>query len=209
LLPEVEASVTQKGIYFANLYYTCDLAQQEQWFVRAGEKGNWKIRVAHDPRTRSRIYIRLDGGKRMETCYLLEADRTFRERDWYEAADEFELRKQRKETTQTRKQRSRSEFHASTNHVIELAKKLTNETRANMSDRTRVMGIRENRKLEREAECQANAWELGGEAPAISTGDEQLKQVVGDSSARSKVAYVPPPQPTDKLRKMRERRMQK
>ncbi len=209
LLPEVEASVTQKGIYFANLYYTCDLAQQEQWFIRAGEKGNWKIRVAHDPRTRSRIYLRLDGGKRMETCHLLEADRTFRERDWYEAADEFELRKQRKEAAQTRKQRSRSEFHASTNQVIELAKKLTGEMRADVSDRARVTGIRENRKLEREAERRANAWELGGESPVASLGDEQLKQAVGDSVTRSGAGYVPPPQPTDKLRKMRERRLQK
>ena len=208
LLPESEASVTDKGIYFDNLYYTCNLAQEEQWFIRAGEKGNWKIRVAHDPRTRSRIYLRLDEGKRMETCHLLEADRTFRERDWYEAADEFELRKQRKEAAQTRKQRSRSEFHASTNQVIELAKKKTGEMRVEVSDRSRVAGIRENRKLERESERRANAWELGGEAPATSPGDGQLQQAIGDSAARS-VGYVPPPQPTDKLRKIRERRMQK
>ena len=208
LLPEAEDSVTEKGIYFADLYYTCELAQREQWFVRAAEKGTWKIRVAHDPRTRSRIYLRLDGGKNMETCYLLEADKTFRSRDWYETADEFELRKLRKEAAQTRQQRSRSEFHAYTDQVIVKAKEKTGKARGEVSDRARITGIRDKRKLERETERRANAWELGGDAPAAPHGDEQLKQAVNDTSHRG-TGYVPPPEPTDKLRRIRERRMQK
>ncbi|MCA1636558.1 MAG: Mu transposase C-terminal domain-containing protein [Acidobacteria bacterium] len=209
LLPEAEASVTEKGIRFADLYYTCDMAVQEQWFVRAGEAGSWKIRVAHDPRTRGRIYLRLDNGKRMETCHLLEADKTFRERDWYEAADEFELRKLRKEAARTRKQRSRSEFHASTDQVIGHAKDKTGKARVDISDRARVTGIRESRKLEREAERRANAWQLGEDAPATPPDEARLKQAVNDTPGGRGAGYVPPPQPTDKLRRIRERRMQK
>jgi putative transposase len=209
LLPEAEASVTGNGIYFANLHYTCDLARSEQWFVRARERGNWKIRVAHDPRTRSRIYLRLDNGRRIETCHLLEADKTFLKRDWYESADEFELRKQRKEAARTRKQRSRAEFHASTSRVIEEAKKKTGTARADISDSALVAGIRESRRAEREAERLANAWELGDDAPVTSLDEARLNQGGNDSSNVRSIGYVPPPQPTDKLRKIRERRMQK
>lgn len=210
LLPEAEASVTEKGIRFAGLYYTCELAVQEQWFVRAGETGSWKIRIAHDPRTRGRIYLRLDNGKRMETCYLLEADKTFRERDWYEATDEFELCKLRKEAARTRKQRSRSEFHASTEQVIGQAKDKTGKARVDISDRARVTGIRESRRLERDTERRANAWQLGEDAPATSLPDDALLgQAVNDTLGSRGTGYVPPSQPTDKLRRIRERRMQK
>ncbi|MDQ3742895.1 MAG: Mu transposase C-terminal domain-containing protein [Acidobacteriota bacterium] len=209
LLPEAEASVTENGIRFADLCYTCDLAVQEQWFVRAGESGSWKIRVAHDPRTRRRIYLRLDNGKRMETCHLLEADKTFRERDWYETADEFELRRLRSEAARTRKQRSRSEFHASTDQVIGQAKDKTGKARTDVSDKARVTGIRESRKREREAERRANAWHLGEDGPAAQPDEATLKQAVNDSPGGRIAHYVPPPQPTDKLRRIRERRMQK
>jgi putative transposase len=209
LLPEAEASVTPRGIRFDGLYYTCELAQKEQWFVSARESRSHKIRVAHDPRTRGRIYLRLDGGKRMEPCYLLEADKTFRSRDWYEAADEFELRKQLQQAARTRQQQSRAEFHASTNQVIELAKERTTQAHTDVSDRALIAGIRESRKTEREIERNATAWYLGEDAPAPPLEDEQLKKAVNDSSRQSVTGYVPPPQPTDKLRKIRERRMQK
>ena len=125
LLPEAEASVTQTGISFANLKYSSELAQREQWFERAGEKGSWKIRVAHDPRTRNRIYLRLDGGKRIETCHLLPADKTFLDRNWYETMEEFELRKQKNEASRTRHHQSRARFHAATNQVVTAANEQT------------------------------------------------------------------------------------
>jgi hypothetical protein len=198
LLPEAEASVTQNGIEFANLRYSSELARREQWFERAGERGSWKIRVAHDPRTRSRIYLRLDGGKRMETCHLLAADKTFLDRDWYETMEEFELRKLKDQSSTTRRQRSRAHFHAATNQVVNQANEETTNARVPTSDRARVAGIRPNRKRERELERNANAWELGDDSKPTTT---ELSPQTG--------GYVPPPQPTDKLRMMRQRRMQK
>ncbi len=198
LLPEAEASVTQHGIAFANLKYSSELAQREQWFERAGEKGSWKIRVAHDPRTRNRIYLRLDNGKRIETCHLLPADKTFLNRNWYETIEEFELRKQKTEASRSRQQQSRARFHAATNQVVAAANEQTAKARIPASNRARVAGIRENRKHERQVERNANAWELGAD-PKPNTSEPSL-QTGG---------YVPPPQPTDKLRMMRQRRMQK
>ncbi len=196
LLPEAEASVTQTGIYFAHLHYSCDLAEREQWFERAGEKGSWRIRVAHDPRTRNQIYLRLDKGKRMEVCHLLEKDKAFLDRDWYETLDEFELRAQRKEGAQTQHKRSRAKLHAATDQVVSQAEEKAADSHVDMSDRARISGIRENRKHERDLEREAKAWELG-------TNSKQLN----NASPLPQGGYVPPPQPIDKLRRIRERKM--
>jgi putative transposase len=198
LLPAGEASVTQNGIRFAGLFYNCELARREQWLERAAEQGSWKIPVAHDPRTRSRIYLRLNNEAQIETCHLLPADHTFLDRDWYESLDEFELRKQGKESSQTRHQRSRAEARAFSAQVIQEATNKTAESRVDSSDRSRLLGIRENRKYEREREREANAWELGID-PKTSTTEPQ--PAIG--------GYVAPPQSTNKLRQIRERMMKK
>jgi hypothetical protein len=197
LLPEAEATVTQRGILFGGLHYASDLVMREQWAERAAERGSWKIPVAHDPRISDRIYLRLDGGKRLETCYLTERDRTFEMCDWYDTADEFELRKQKKELSLTRQYRSGAELQATTNDVIASAEEQNALAGNAPSDRARVLGIRENRQLEREAERQTQAWILGPGRPT--------SQVPAESPSH----YIPPPQPTDKLRKVRERIMQK
>jgi hypothetical protein len=198
LLPEAEASVTQNGIYFSNLHYTSKLALKEQWFERAGERGTWKIPVAHDPRTRSRIYLRLDNGQRLETCHLVPGDKAFLDRDWYETLDEFELRVQRKELNQTRHQRSMSDFHAATSQVIDSAAEKNAMSEIDMSNQARIAGIRANRKQERDLEREANAWEFGPDPKSLP-----------ESNQSPVTGYVPPPQPTDKLRKIRERMLKK
>lgn len=214
LLPEVEASVTERGIRCGDLYYTCERALNEQWFVRAREGGAKKIRVARDPRNLDRIYLRLDGGKRVETCHLLEADKAFKGRDWYEALDEFELRRQRKEASRTRKHQSRAELHAGVGEIVAPAIERAGLSRGGASKRARVVGIRDNRKAEREAERSANHWRLGDDQthPAgvgDSSADEQLKRAANGSSSNTMTGYVPPPQPIGKLRKLRERKLQK
>jgi hypothetical protein len=210
LLPGVDASVTRRGICCEGLYYTCELARAEQWFERKRE-GTLKLknlRVARDPRNVGRIYLRLDGGKRMETCYLLDADKTFRGRDWYEAAEEFEVRKQRKAASATGKTRTTAAYHAISNQIVVGEREKTARARGDESDRARVLGIKPNRKRERDAERKANAWVLGGDPPpgTPSSAEESER---GDSGQAHVKKYVPPSRPMDKLRASRERRFQK
>jgi hypothetical protein len=214
LLPEVEASITERGIRCGDLYYTCERALNEQWFVRAREAGAKKIRVARDPRNLDRIYLRLDGGKRVEICHLLEADKAFKGCDWYEALDEFELRRQRKESSRTRKHQSQAALHACIGEVVAPAIERAGRSRGRASNRARVIGIRDNRKAEREAERSANHWRLGDDPTGAADvdaclTDEQAKHPANVSSPNTVTGYVPPPQPIDKLRKLRERKLRK
>jgi hypothetical protein len=164
LLRTTEASVTYRGIRFEGLFYSCDLALKEQWFIRARERGSWRITIACDPRKLDTIYLRLEDGRRIEPCYLVDAEKTFRGRDWYEAVDYFELRKHSKETAISRKQQSKATLNAQIEAIITQATEQTSETLnavEKQSKRSRIKGIRQNRKEEREMERETQGWQLG------------------------------------------------
>jgi putative transposase len=199
LLPEFEASITQSGIICEDLAYTCDLAVREQWFEGVGEGGREKIRVARDPRNLSQIYLRLDNGARMEVCYLKDSDQAFRNRESYEAADEFELRKQRKALARGPSLQAAVSLQAEFQAILDEAERMTPEGLEKLSNRSRVAGIRENRRSERDRERQANGWELGEPAPLDLEIERGLAK--GPSSQ-----YIPPAQPTQSLRESIQRR---
>jgi hypothetical protein len=200
----VEASIKRKGLLCEGLYYTCDLARREEWFERATETACKKVKLARDPRNLSKAYLRLDGGRRMEVCELVEADHTFFGKDWYELAEESEVRKQRADNAKYSGIDHSAELNAYADAVIALAEEKTKDQRQDMSDRARVGDIRKNRDLEKTLEREANAWVLGDEAcnePISLETDPQMTA----SSSRS--GYVPPAQPMDKLRQARAERI--
>ncbi len=206
LLPSAEASVTHQGIYYQGLNYTCELALREQWFVKARANGRWKIPIAYDPRRLEIIYLRLDDGRRLEACQLIETQKTFIKRDWHEALDYFELQKQSKEAASTRQQQRKATFHAQVDNIVTEAKEKTEKALIPQSKRSRVQGIRENRKLEKEHERETQSWKLGTEETSVQV---ELGQVIPMPLAteleEDDGGYVAPPKPIDKLRKLREK----
>ena len=118
LLRTTEASVTYRGIRFEGLFSSCDLALKEQWFIRYRERGSWRITIACEPRKLDTIYLRLEDGRRIEPCYLVDAEKTFRGRDWYEAIDYFDLRKHSQKTAKIRKQQSKATLSAQIEAII-------------------------------------------------------------------------------------------
>lgn len=73
LLPKDKATVTYRGIRFKKMFYTCDSAMKEYWFVTARDKGSWKIDISYDPRNMNFIYIRNNDYSSYETAFLLES----------------------------------------------------------------------------------------------------------------------------------------
>jgi hypothetical protein len=204
LLPAAEASVTHRGIYYEGLYYTCELALREQWFVKARAEGRRKLPIAYEPRRLDRIYLRLNDGMRLESCHLIDAEKTFKGRDWYEIVDYFERQKQSEQASRTRQQQSSAAFHAQVNQIVAQATEQTEKASTVQSKRSRIQGIRGNRQLEREHERENGAWQLGTEEihqqpgqviplPSVAQGEEDDE------------GYVALPKPIDKLRKLREK----
>lgn len=80
LLPSALATVRRSGIYFKGVFYTCDLAEHEEWFARAHNFGIQKIKVWYDPNSADNVWIR-DGASfiRLEIVnYLKEKYSGFR-----------------------------------------------------------------------------------------------------------------------------------
>src|SRR6266566_5130409 len=69
LLPRETASVTEYGIYFKGVHYTCERAIKEQWYVKARVQGRKSVTIAYDPRKLDTIYL-LDRDGQPETCEL-------------------------------------------------------------------------------------------------------------------------------------------
>ncbi len=200
LLPRKTVSVTGSGIHFEGaLYYTCELALREGWFAQARSRNKRKVEVSYDPRTLDRIYLRLDGGRRLEPCYLTPAScKTFSGRDWYEVVDYFALESQARDAARTGIAQSKALRNARQKQIVAEA---TEKTRAaqvalgRQSKSTRTQGISANRALERQSERDRDGWRLGIEEPAlppsVALGDE------GDG-------YVPPTSKVSRIRELRD-----
>ena len=80
LLPSALATIRRAGIYFKGVYYTCDLAQREEWFAKAHNFGVQRLKVWYDPNSVDNVWIRDGTGfVRLEVVeYLKEKYSGFR-----------------------------------------------------------------------------------------------------------------------------------
>jgi hypothetical protein len=200
LLPTAEASVSRDGcIYFKKLHYTCELAVREHWFVKARSEGSWKITVAYEPRLVDYIYIRLDSGKDMEVCRLLDIDQRFQGRDFREVEDYYRRQEVNKQASRTRRQQSKAKLNAQANKILDKATEETQKADDGQSKQSRIKNIRQNRNEERSHERKTEAWNLTSDKLS-----DQLGQVIPMPTIaqpdKDEEEYVPPHRPFDKLR---------
>jgi putative transposase len=189
LLPQGQASITRRGILFESLLYSCDLAIQENWFVNARVQGRQKIPVAYDPRLTDVIYLHLDNGRRIEPCYLLDAQgmQLFRKQDWATTYDFFALQNERKQAAASRHLQAQAEFNAHKQHIVQQAQDQQDDLPDKPSKRARVQGIRDNRQTERDHERYTGAWNLASDAPE------------NQDDPPDETGYIPPAQYLDEL----------
>lgn len=206
-LPRKRISVTSQGLHFGRqLYYTSELVND--WAVRARNRRSWKVEIAYDPRCLDTIYIPLDGGKRMDICYLTPASQQlFKNRDWYETEDYFALQTQEAEQASSRRQQSRASLNAQHKKIIDDAVAETKRAHflaGPQSKRHRVKSISDNRRRERDAERAQSAWQL--EEPNLSV---PAAGVSSQHEQDAREAYVPAADHSARLRELRNRKLKK
>ncbi len=193
LLPRRQASVTARGIHlFGELYYTCDLALQQGWFERARMRGEWKIEVAHHPRTTDYIYLPFDGAK-LVRCHRTPASMNLPARDWYDAMDYHALERASYQASETRRLQSGARLKAQKDAIVAQA---TEKNRAAlaaagpMSKRARRGSISENRAEEKQRESDQKTWVLGG--GRVKAGDAGKASQIASGRSELDDEYVPP-----------------
>ncbi|MGK7892242.1 MAG: Mu transposase C-terminal domain-containing protein [Xenococcus sp. (in: cyanobacteria)] len=78
LMPRDTARITERGIKFKQMFYTCEKAIAENWAGQARSKllsvSERRLDISYDPRNTNYIYIRASDGQSYEKCYLLDPD---------------------------------------------------------------------------------------------------------------------------------------
>lgn len=213
LLPREEASVTRDGIYFKRLHYTCKLAIQQSWFVKARSKRSWKITVAYDPRLVNHIYIPLDNGE-FEVCDLLEDDKVFLGCSFKEVEKFYQNKTIKKQSRRTNKLRSRVEKEDKVEEILNREEEKVKNANNKQSKNSQLKNINANRAEERKHDNRekAQTW-LPQNQPAaepvvptsVITQSDEVEEPVVPTSVITQPndddsEYVPPHRPTDKLR---------
>ncbi len=210
LLPQGQAAIARDGLHFQDLRYTCELAEQEGWFVKARQRGRERITVAYDPRLVDAIYLRRGDAQRLEPCYLLDKHKTYLGRDWYDTLDYFALKKQRHEAARSDQLQTKATSDAHIEHIVDQAQQRQQASLAvgKPSKAARLKDIQTNRQAERELEREQNAWQFvvqeTGPGAEVTDKDVTLPNNALEPEEQS---YVPAPQNVALLRNIRQKKL--
>lgn len=203
LLPRGKGTVTERGIKFRGLYYSCERAMREGWYERARSNRSWRIDLAFDPRSVQKTFLRTGDNGSAEECLLVKADERFLGCSWAEVEDFFLSQKEAQETTRTSDFASRTELHEHTDNTVKSAVKKAAVANQSLTKSARLSHVRENREVERRmtAVGAANSALASGYAVMNETARQEQSQDKGNATEE----YVPPALQVDMLRRRREK----
>lgn len=162
LLPTGPAQITERGLIFKNMRYSCEKAIKEGWFDRARIHGSKSIEITYDPRTTRYAYLKGPNGRSFEKCHLLEqedryTDKTIDEVDYLHEYENYMARR----ATGPAKQ-SKVNLMAQVESIVEVATKQTSEVQdPKASKASRIANIKDNRAAEKSRLREEQAFELG------------------------------------------------
>lgn len=152
LLPRDTASITERGIYFRQMYYTCPEAEEGDWFALARTKGTEKISVSYDPNDMDVLYIRPDTAKDPLACHLVEHNRMYKGLDEAEVAKLMDADTAEAAAFATEELDSAVKLKAFISDTGKEASDMKKLSPGSLSKTQKLSSIDENRKKEIEAE---------------------------------------------------------
>lgn len=162
LMPEDSITVTEKGIKFKRLHYSCDSAVKEMWFEKARNKGSWKLPMSYDPRNLNYIYLRSEDGRSFEKCFLLESQERYFNKCMEEIDYLIEMEKLNKKTSLGKEQQAKVNLIDFIEDVVNKAQeKRSVELKPRESKASKLKNIKQNRKEEKMVNRDREAFELG------------------------------------------------
>ncbi len=179
VMPLDKARVTEKGIRFKGGYYTCDLAERDEWFHKARSNGEWPVDVSYDPRSLEKLYIwqkQLATG--YEACKLLRSSLDRHGMSLSEVEEKGLAARRLEASGDAIRLAKRVRTDAAMEQIEKAAKA---EAKAlddpNASNASRLSGIRENRAEEKQRQRSFEKFDLAPEitpptAPAAPHADE-------------------------------------
>lgn len=152
LLPHEKGTVSELGIKFKGLYFTCNEALRRGWFHRYKQKRPKRIEVAFDPRRTDLVYLRPDGDyKEYWICELSDRSRRYAGMSFVEAAGILKASRSAEAIAKQSQNFSAPNTQSEIESIV--AKARSNKTNnSTLTKSERLTGIQENRREEKERE---------------------------------------------------------
>lgn len=153
LLPYETGTLSNAGITFKGMVYTCREAIKAGWFDRIGQNRPSKVDIAFDPRQTNTVYLRPDNSfENYWVCELSDRSRRFRDMSFVEAAGVLKAMKQTKAAAKKVEAFQKPELIATIEEIVAAAQKKQKENKTSLTDTDRLKGIRQNRVKEKAEE---------------------------------------------------------
>jgi hypothetical protein len=179
LMKQGEASVTQQGIIFRGLRYSCKKAAEEGWATTAANSGSWKLECRYDESWSTDIYIREPNATTFLKCKLLSSESVYENLHQADVTFINEWKKSKSEDPyydQSKIQRAKR-----TKNTIKEEIKLTAAVAGTVSKNSRVVNINAHRRQYLEdqkpkyPDIKSNV--LNQHIPNITTKLERMKKL--------------------------------
>ena len=149
LMPTGRASVTERGIYFKGMYYSCEEALKSLWFEKARAKGAYRVKVYYDPRDMGAILAESPIGVEIVRCELVDWEAKYAGKQLDEIWYEQEKEKNRRKKVKAKEMEAKINLGKQIENIVDSAEK-----KSGSNNRTpkaeRIRNIRSNRVNERE-----------------------------------------------------------
>lgn len=202
LLPRKTVSVTPRGIHFEKeLYYTCDLAIQEGWFERVKRK-KMRVEVAFHPDSTDMIYLPLEGGTRLEPCFLTQASQHLKGQNWYDARDYFALEVDAGKSDTVKRKKKRALLHVQKEAILEESLQQHREAllkAGKLSKKSRKEDIRLNRQMEKLIDNPLMDWHSSQQNTDLNN-----QEISGQEPTEQDEEYISRPSRIEALRRLQE-----
>jgi hypothetical protein len=145
LMRRSKATVTEIGIVFERMTYTCQMAEVERWFSKARTKKIWYVDIAYDNRDMSAIYLIDDNTNNFITCWLrgeISSSALYYGKTFEEVADYNFMSRIRNTILEDSSNQNQFNMDKNIQQIISEAETMSGVEKRN------VINIKENRKVE-------------------------------------------------------------
>ena len=178
LMPKEKGSITEKGVYFKKMYYSCEQAKEGQWFERARKDGRYPVEISYDPRDMDTVFVWEKDGSMAIPCTLVDWEQRFSGKSLEEVEFEQTKRTMRLKSHEREDREALMNLNSMIEAIVGSAEKMA-PSASGKTKTERLSDIRENRKEEKEALRKEEAFTLpetgqvmqNSKEPATDTAD--------------------------------------
>lgn len=149
LMPMDKASVTERGIRFKGMYYSCEEALKGLWFEKARARGTYRVKIYYDPRDMGEILVEHPTGTEVVRCELVEWEMKYAGKQLDEVWYEQEKEKLRNKELKAKELEAKINLGKQIESIVDSAGQKSGADNA-ASKAERIRNIRANRKNEKE-----------------------------------------------------------